>query len=85
MLMVGVGSDSFRLGLLRDVEELADGDDVPAARAATSLVEAAGEQIAGLASALAGEPVTAAGTLVDARGVRETAAGSSGRLGVAGL
>ena len=68
MLMVGVGADSFGLGLLPDVEELVDGDDVAEAGAAASFVEAAGEQVAGFAAALAGEPVAAAGAFVDAAG-----------------
>ena len=68
MLMVGVGSNSFGLGLLPDVQELFDGDDIPAAGAAASVVEAAGEQVAGLAAALAGEPVAAAWAFVDAAG-----------------
>ena len=68
MLMVGVGSDSFGLGLLLAVEELADGDDVPAAGAAASFFEAAGEQVADLAAALAGESFAASRALVDAAG-----------------
>jgi hypothetical protein len=67
MLVVGVGADSFRLGLLLDVEELVDGDDV-AAGAAASFVEAAGEQVAAVAAAVSREPVAAAGTFVDAAG-----------------
>ena len=54
MLMVVVGSDSFGGGLLLDVEELGDCDDVPAAGAATCLIKAAGEQVALGAAALAG-------------------------------
>ena len=68
MLLVVVGSDSFGGGLLLDVEELGDCDDVPAAGAATSLIEAAGEQVALGAAALAGGPVTAAGAFLDAAG-----------------
>jgi len=68
MLMVGVGSDGFGFGLLPDVEKLGDGDDVAAAGAAASFGEAAGEQVAGVAATLAGEPVTATGAFVDAAG-----------------
>ena len=68
MLMVGVGADSFGLGLLLDVEELVDGDDVAAAGAAASFVEAAGEQVAFWTAAVSREPVAAAGTFIDATG-----------------
>lgn len=68
MLMVGVGSDSCGFGSLSDVEEFVDGDDVPAAGAAASVSDSAGEQVAGVAAAFAGEPVAAVGAFVDAAG-----------------
>jgi len=68
LLMVGVGSDSFGLDLLLDVEQFVDRDDVAAAGAAASLALASGEQVALGAATLAGEPVTAAGTFIDAAG-----------------
>jgi len=66
--MVGVGSDSFGVGGLLDVEQFADGDDLAAGGAVAALAEASGEQVAVLAAALAGEPLPAAGALVDATG-----------------
>jgi hypothetical protein len=50
---VGVGSDSFGFGLLPDVEQFVDRDDLAAGGAAASFVEAAGEQVA-LRAAAAG-------------------------------
>jgi len=67
-LMVGVGSDRFRVGGLLDVEQFADGDDLAARGAAAALTEASGEQVALGAATLAGEPVPAAGAFVDAAG-----------------
>ncbi len=66
--MVGVGSDSFGVGLLLDLEQLGDGDDLTAGGAAAAFAEASGEQVAFVAAAFAGEAVPAAGAFVDAAG-----------------
>ncbi len=66
--MVGVGSDSFGVGWLLDIEQLGDGDDLTAGGAAAAFAEASGEQVAVRAAAFAGEALAAAGAFVDAAG-----------------
>jgi len=63
-----LGLTVFGFDALLDVQELVDGDDVPAAGAASSLVDASGEQVALWAAALPGEAFPAAGAFVDAAG-----------------
>src|SRR5258706_13308389 len=65
---------------LADIEQLGDGQDLPAARAGSAVADTPGEQVAAWAAALAGEPVTAAGALVDAGG-GAAAAGRQRRRG----
>ena len=64
--MVGVGADSFGVGLLLDVEQFVHGDDVAAAGTAAAVAEASSEQVALGAAPFTGEPVPAAGAFVDA-------------------
>ena len=53
---------------LAGLEQIGDGQDLAAARAASAVADAPGEQVAVGAAAFAGEPVAAAGALVDAGG-----------------
>src|SRR5688500_15981583 len=50
---------------LGEVEELGDGEDLPAAGAAAAVADPAGEQVAVWASAFAEQPLAAAGALVN--------------------
>ena len=50
---------------LADIEQLGDGQDLPAARAGSAVADAPGEQVAVRAAALAGQQAAAAGALVD--------------------
>src|SRR5258708_16060061 len=68
---------------LADLQQLGDGKDLPAARAGSAVAEAPGEQVAVGAAAFPGEPVAAAGALVDA-GRGAGAAGRQPRRGRAG-
>src|SRR5258705_7443348 len=65
---------------LADLQQLGDGQDLPAARAGSAVADTPGEQVAAWAAAFAGEPVTAAGALVDAGG-GAAAAGRQRRRG----
>src|SRR5664280_1390024 len=71
--MVAAGGDSSA-GLF-EPEEFRDGEHLPAAGTASSVADAAGEQLAVWAAAFGGETLAAAGTFVDPGG----GAGSAGR------
>src|SRR5664280_752474 len=71
--MVAAGGDSSA-GLF-EPEEFRDGEHLPAAGTASSVADAAGEQLTVWAAAFGGETLAAAGTFVDPGG----GAGSTGR------
>src|SRR5664280_2900118 len=71
--MVAAGGDSSA-GLF-EPEEFRDGEHLPAAGTASSVADAAGEQLTVWAAAFGGETLAAAGTFVDPGG----GAGSAGR------
>src|SRR5664280_2101093 len=73
--MVAAGGDSSA-GLF-EPEEFRDGEHLPAAGTASSVADAAGEQLAVWAAAFGGETLAAAGTFVDPGG----GAGSAGSAG----